>query len=102
MEEANEQIAYLMEKLREEPRKSTLHMKKIMEKFRKQDKVNAETIQANLVADFQRIAIKHHEEDTKLVAKQRDYMDKVAQELLTVGEPMPIAQTHYHNLESNL
>ena len=35
MEEANKQIAYLMEHMKEEPRKTTLHMKKIMGKFRK-------------------------------------------------------------------
>ena len=57
--------------------------------FQKLDKVNAEAVQANLKTDFQRIAIKHHEEITKLLAKQRDYVDKIAQELLTVGEPSP-------------
>ena len=36
MAEANKQIVYLMEQLWEGPRKTTLHMKKIMEKFRKQ------------------------------------------------------------------
>ena len=42
MAEANKQIAHLMEQLREGPRKMTLHMKKIMDKFRKQTKEDIE------------------------------------------------------------
>ena len=38
--------------------------------------------------------IKHHEEVTKLLAKLRDYMDKIALELLTVREPIPTTSTH--------
>ena len=37
--------------------------------FWKLDKANAEVIQVNLTADFQRIAIKLHEEITKLLTK---------------------------------
>ena len=36
MDEAKKKISYLMEELREGPRKTTLHMKKILEKFHKQ------------------------------------------------------------------
>ena len=50
----------------------------------KLDKFNAEVVQANLKADFQRIAFKHHEEVTKLKVQQRDYVEKIAQELLMV------------------
>ena len=57
--------------------------------FWRLDKANAEAVQANLNADFQRIAIKHHEEVTKLLTKQRDYVDKITQEQLIVGEPIP-------------
>ena len=50
MDEANKQIAYLMEKLREEPRKATLHMRKIMKKF---DKKTEEDIEIAMPADLQ-------------------------------------------------
>ena len=48
---------------------------------------------SNLKTDFHRIAIKHDEEVTNLQAKQQDYVDKIAQELLTVGETFPITPT---------
>ena len=48
---------------------------------------------SNLKTDFHRIAIKHDEEVTNLQAKQQDYVDKIAQELLMVGEHFPAAST---------
>ena len=63
-------------------------------RFWKLDKVKVEVVQANLKMDFQRIAIKHHEEVTKLMAKQRDYLEQLTHELLMVGEPMPTVPTH--------
>ena len=63
-------------------------------RFWKLDKLNAEAVQENIKTDFQWIAIKHHEEVTKLLDKQQDYEEKIAQELLSVGEPLPITRTH--------
>ena len=59
--------------------------------FWKLDKANAEAVQANLKADFQRIAFTHHEEITKLLAKQREYVKQIAEEALTVAEPIRLA-----------
>ena len=56
--------------------------------FWKLDKETAEAVQANLKADFQRIAVTHHEEITKLLVKQRQYVKKIAEEALTVAEPV--------------
>ena len=42
MAEANKEISHLMEQLREGPRKTTLHMKKIMDKFPKQTEEDIE------------------------------------------------------------
>ena len=42
----------------------------------------------NIKEDFQRIAIKNHEEVTKLIDKQRDYVPKIVKELLTVAKPV--------------
>ena len=57
-------------------------------RFWKLDKANAEAVQANLTADFQRIAFTHHEEITKLLSKQREYVKQIAEEALTVAEPL--------------
>ena len=45
-------------------------------------------MEANLKADFLRIVIKHHEEVTKLMDKQREYVVEIVKELLRVGEPV--------------
>ena len=58
--------------------------------FWKLEKANAEAVQANLKADFQRIAITHHEEIAKLLTKQQEYVEKIAQEALMVSEPLPL------------
>ena len=51
------------------------------------------TVHGNLKADFQRIAITHHEEIAKLLAKQREYVEQIATEALTVAEPvLPAAE----------
>ena len=63
-------------------------------RFWKLNKVNEEAVQANLKSDFQRIAINQHEEVKKLLVKQQEYMEKIAQELLMVGEPIPASVTH--------
>ena len=134
IDEANIQIARLMEQLKEGPQKAILHVKKIIEKFWKQtkedvevamatalqqwcrqaaevqalradkanwdmkgsgfwklDKANAEAVQANLKVDFQRIAITHHEEIAKLLSRQREYVEQIAKEALTVAEPVLLA-----------
>ena len=57
-------------------------------RFWKLDKANVEAVHANLTADFQRIAFTHHEEITKLLIKQREYVAKIAEEALTVAEPL--------------
>ena len=66
MEQAYKQIAYLIEQLKEGPRKTTLHMMPRADKenmdikgpgFWKLDKANTEAVQANLKAYFQRMAI---------------------------------------------
>ena len=56
--------------------------------FWKLDKANAEAVQANLTADFQRIAYAHIEEINTLLIKQRDYVDKITEETLKVAEPL--------------
>ena len=144
--EANTQITRLMEQLKEGPQKAMLHIKKIVEKFRKQteedvevatttalqqwcgqaaelqvlwvdkanrnlkgfglsklDKDNAEAVQANLKADFQRIAITHHEEIEKLLSKQREYVEQIAKEAFTVAEPvLSVAEENIlHTLEDD-
>ena len=50
--------------------------------FWKLDKANAEAVQANLTADFQRIAFTHHEEITKLLTKQWEYVKQIVEERL--------------------
>ena len=69
--------------------------------FQKLDKVNAEAVQANLKTDFQRITIKHHEEVTKFLAKERDYVDKIAQELVTIKEPTQAEENILNILEDD-
>ena len=56
--------------------------------FWKLDKAKAEAVHANLTTDLQRIMIKHHEEITKLLTKQREYVKQIAEEALTVAEPL--------------
>ena len=56
--------------------------------FWKLDKANAEAVQANLTADFQRIAYAHIEAVNKLLIKQRDYVGKITEETLKVAEPL--------------
>ena len=56
--------------------------------FWKLDKETAEAVQANLKVDFQWIAFTHHEEITKLLIKQREYVKKIAEEALTIAEPV--------------
>ena len=51
--------------------------------FWKQDKPNAKAVQA----DFQQIALKHHEEIMKLMEKKKEYIAEIAKELEIVGEP---------------
>ena len=43
--------------------------------------------------------MKHHEELTNLLAKQWEYVDKMAQEILAVGQPFLAAPTH---MEENI
>ena len=71
--------------------------------FWKLDKANAEAVQANLKADFQRIAITHHEEIAKLLSKQWEYVEQIAKEALTVAEPvLPAAEENIlHILEDD-
>ena len=62
--------------------------------FWKVEKANVEAVQANLKADFQQIAIKHHKEITKLLTKQREYVKKIEQEALTVAKPISTMTDH--------
>ena len=56
------------------------------------DKVNVEAVQANLKKNFERIAIKHHEEVTKLLAKQLDNVDKIEQDYLRLENLLALLQ----------
>ena len=56
--------------------------------FWKMDKATEEAVQDNLKADFQRIPFTHHEEITKLLVKQRYNIKQIAEEALTVAEPI--------------
>ena len=56
--------------------------------FWKLDKANVEAVQANLKVDFQRIALTHHKEIAKLLTKQREYVKQIADEALSVAEPV--------------
>ena len=122
--EANTQITRLMEQLKEGPQKAMLHIKKIIKKFCKQteedlklqanrnlkgsgfwklDKANTKTVQANLKADFQQIAITYHEEIAKLLSKQREYVEQIAKEALTVTDHViPVVEENIlHILEDD-
>ena len=46
---ANKKISYLMEQLKEGPQKTTLHMKKIMERFRKHAEEDIKIVTATAV-----------------------------------------------------
>ena len=59
--------------------------------FWKLDKANAEVVEENLKANFQRIAITHHEEIKKLLSKQQEYVEQIAKEALTVADPLSAA-----------
>ena len=131
LNEANKKVTDLLSTLNDRTHKAVMHVKKIVEKFRKQteedieeatatalqtwctqaaelqmlradkanrdikgsgfwklDKANAEAVQANLTADFQRIAYTHIEEISKLLIKQRDYVGSITEETLKVAEPL--------------
>ena len=131
LNEANKKVTDLLSTLNDRTQKAVMHVKKIVEKFRKQteedieeatatalqtwcaqaaelqmlradkanrniqgsgfwklDKANAEAVQANLTADFQRIAYTHIEEINKLLIKQRDYVGSITEETLKVAEPL--------------
>ena len=49
MHEANRKTSYVMEKLKEGPWKTTLHMKKIMERFRKHAEEDIKIVTATAV-----------------------------------------------------
>ena len=55
--------------------------------FWKLDRANGKVMQGNLRADFQRIVLEHHQEATKLMEKQNQYIAEFEAELLTVAEP---------------
>ena len=62
--------------------------------FWKLDKANVEAVQENLKADFQGVAITHHEEIPDLLTKQWECVKNIAQEALTVAESIPVMAAH--------